>query len=191
MEQWKPVKGFENYEVSNMGNIKSLNYMHTKETKILRLCKDKDGYLRVNLYKNGKRYAKLVHRLVAQTFIPNPENKPQVNHIDGDKTNNTVDNLEWVTVKENQQHAYNAGLHKPIKHTEETKKKISKTLKGENHPQAKRVICITTGETFNCILEAERKYNVAHQDISKCCKGKIKSAGKHPATGEKLVWEYL
>ena len=184
-EEWRDIEGYEGlYQVSNLGRVKS-------KRGILKPRITPKGYLRIQLSKNSNRKDKFVHVLVAETFLCKYDSALQVNHIDGDKTNNTVDNLEWVTVKENQQHAYNAGLHKPIKHTEETKKKISKTLKGENHPQAKRVICITTGETFNCILEAEKKYNVANQSISKCCRGKRKSAGKHPVTGEKLVWEYI
>ena len=200
MIEWKPIEGYEGlYEVSNLGNIKSLNYNKTGEKRILKPCKTRIGYLQVHLYKNSKIYTKLVHRLVAETFIPNPENKPQVNHIDGNKQNNAISNLEWCTPKENQQHAWNTELHKPLKgeknpmygkhHTEETRKKLSKANKGEKHPQAKKVICITTGETFNCILEAEEKYNVNQSSISKCCKGKLKSAGKLP-TGEKLVWRY-
>ena len=207
IEIWKPVKGFENYEVSNLGQVKSLNYNRTKEAKILRLCKNKDGYLCVHLHKNGKGYAKKVHRLVTAAFIPNPEGKTEVNHIDGNKTNNRVENLEWATHSENMHHAWETGLCKALKGenhpmhgkqlSEETKKKLSEALKGKytgkytgkKNPRARKVICITTGETFNCILEAEEKYNIAHQSISKCCKGKYKSAGKLP-TGEKLVWRY-
>lgn len=207
MEKWKPVKGFENYEVSDMGNIKSLNYNHTGEAKILKPGKQRGGYLYINLYKNAKRYSKKIHRLVAEAFIPNPEGKPQVNHIDGNKKNNKLSNLEWSTNQENQQHAYNTGLHVI---TEGTKKKMSKArkgkqfaeehkrklsenhadFKGEKHPKARKVICITTCEIFDYIGEAQEKYNVDQSNISKCCRGKQKSAGKHPVTGEKLVWRY-
>lgn len=228
-EYWKPIEGFENYEVSNIGNIKSLNYNKTGEKRILKPCKTRIGYLKVGLLKNGKKYTKLVHRLVAQAFIPNPENKPQVNHIDGNKQNNAISNLEWCTPKENQQHAWNTELHKPLKGenapmygkhhtekaknkisealkgkyigeknpmygkhiTEEHKKKLSKIFKGSKHPQAKKIRCITTNEIFGSTTEASEKYNVARPNITKCCRGDRKSAGKHPDTGEKLIWEYL
>ena len=97
-EVWKPVYGFERlYEVSNKGNVKSL-YRYKKR---LVPFKQKNGYLSITIYKDGKEYFKLVHRLVALSFIPNPSNKKQVNHIDENKTNNCVDNLEWMTPKEN------------------------------------------------------------------------------------------
>lgn len=178
-EIWKPIKDFEGYEVSNMGQVRSLNYERTGKIKILKPSAQKNKYLRVNLSKNGKHYTKRVHRLVAETFIPNIENKPQVNHIDGNKGNNRVSNLEWATRSENMKHAYNTGLHELPNN------------KGKNNPKSKKVICVTTNEVFDYINEAERKYNVAHQDIGKCCRGKRKSAGKHPVTGERLKWEYV
>ena len=188
MLDWKPIKGFEGlYEISNAGNIRSF---HSREAKTLKTWESKNGYIQVGLHKNGKLHAKLVHRLVASTFIPNPQNKPQVNHIDGDKTNNKIDNLEWCTAKENVQHAYDTGLHKLLKGknnpnygnklSEEAKKKISEANKGKHH----------TDEIFNCIIEGATKYNANAGCISECCKGKRKSAGKHPTTGEKLVWQY-
>ena len=113
-EIWKDIKGYEGrYQVSNMGRVKSLDRtfinkigrkQHTKE-RILKLGTDKDGYLRVALCKgsgNGKLF--FVHRLVCEAFHENTENKPCVNHIDEDKTNNTASNLEWCTVKENCNH---------------------------------------------------------------------------------------
>ena len=119
-EIWKDIKGFEGrYQVSTLGRIKSLPRKvnnHTGELmikeKILKQRHDFKGYLRIDLRDNdGKRRYLGVHRLVAETFIPNLDNKPQVNHIDGIKDHNEVSNLEWVTNGENQLHAFRIGLN--------------------------------------------------------------------------------
>ena len=123
-KEWKPIKGFENlYEISNFGEIKSFkkewkifNYKCneyrtiSKPERIMKPCTTKSGYKQVNLQKNKKTYGKLVHRLVAEAFIENKNNKKCINHIDGDKLNNRVDNLEWCTYKENAKHAWENGL---------------------------------------------------------------------------------
>ena len=99
-EEWTDIKDYEGlYQVSNFGRVKS-----SYTNRILKPIKHTTGYLGVNLYKNNVSYTKTIHRLVAQAFIPNPENKPEVNHIDEDKTNNMISNLEWVTSKENVNH---------------------------------------------------------------------------------------
>lgn len=103
-EIWKDIEFDKNYKVSNTGKIYSV-----RSNKIINGEKTKKGYIRVAL-TNAKRY--LVHVLVAQTFIPNPENKEQVNHIDGNKQNNCVENLEWTTQSENMKHAYKLGLQR-------------------------------------------------------------------------------
>lgn len=97
MEEWRAVPGYEGlYEVSNMGNVRNV-----RRNTLLRLSKTNYGYIRVGLCKNGISTGFQVHRLVAQAFIPNPDNLPQINHLDEDKTNNNVDNLEWCTAKYN------------------------------------------------------------------------------------------
>lgn len=122
-QEWKPVGGYEgHYEVSNLGFIRSLDRVVqrpgrgdtvAKAGQLLKVNVTPKGYLRVQLVRDGAHQNFLVHRLVAQMFIPNPELKPEVNHKDGDKTNNRVANLEWVTSSENLLHAYEAGLKEP------------------------------------------------------------------------------
>ena len=112
MEYWKAVPGYGNkYEVSSLGAVRNKN---TKQVKTQNI--DKHGYARANL-KNGRNAEhKFIHRLVAIAFIDNPHNKPQVNHIDGNKLNNSIDNLEWATGSENMIHAVENGLaiYKPV-----------------------------------------------------------------------------
>lgn len=105
---WKPVEGYEGgYLVSNSGLVASLHY---GKFRILKQSPNEKGYLMVNLTVNYKKSTKKVHLLVANHFIPNPENKPEVNHIDGIKTNNHHTNFEWSTRKENMQHGHKIGL---------------------------------------------------------------------------------
>lgn len=118
-EQWLPIKGYEGlYEVSNTGKIKALyrrvdkgKCHRTWDEHLLKYALDNRGYFRTNLSKDGVNKTVKVHRVVAQTFIPNPEEKSTVNHIDGNKQNNHVDNLEWATLSEQQKHAYSKGLN--------------------------------------------------------------------------------
>lgn len=110
MEVWKAIEGTDGrYEVSNTGKVRSLSYGNTGKPKELKPWNN-GGYDRVNLQAGGKKTNFLVHRLVATAFLPNPENKPEVNHKDGDKHNNSCDNLEWSTRKENLHHADTTGL---------------------------------------------------------------------------------
>ena len=141
-EIWKPIKEFEGYyEVSNMGRVRSLNYKRTGKKKILKNIEDYKGYLEVGLTKNGKRKQFKVHRLVAKAFIPNPENKPCIDHINTIKSDNRVENLRWVTYKENSNNEKTLEKFKGENHhffgkhhTEETKQKMSEVQKGENNP---------------------------------------------------------
>lgn len=126
-EIWKDIIGYEGYyKVSNFGRVKSIYAMGGL---ILKQRKQNSGYLIVHLYKEKTREAKTVHRLVSKAFIPNPENKPHVNHLDGDKSNNKLDNLDWCTQSENIKHAYKYGI---TKRTKEWNKKIGDSQRGEN-----------------------------------------------------------
>ena len=149
LEIYAPIKGYTDYLVTSHGRVISLRDNHGKyRLKELKLIITR-GYLYVNLHKNGKIFFKTVHRLVAQAFIPNPENKPQVNHIDEDKTNNHVSNLEWMTARENVNHGtrneraskiLSDGRLKGENHhmygkklSEEHKRKLSNSHKGKKH----------------------------------------------------------
>ena len=112
MEHWENITGYEGlYMVSNLGRVKSLDrvsrYGRRLSGKMLNIGRNKTGYCYVVLCKNGWTKSISVHRLVALTFISNPENLPQINHIDEDKTNNNASNLEWVTARQNQNHSAN------------------------------------------------------------------------------------
>jgi len=121
MEIWKDISGYERfYQISNLGNVKSVTRMTSSSSirggnrfvvgKKLKTIVDTKGYMKVTLSKYSKTEQHLIHRLIALAFIPNPENKCCVNHIDGNKLNNNIDNLEWCTAKENIQHAHRTGL---------------------------------------------------------------------------------
>ena len=108
----KPIKGYENlYSVDEQGNVYSLVTTNSRRKGILK-PHPKNGYLAVNLHKDGKVKHYYIHRLVAEAFIPNPQNKPNVNHRDCDTKNNSVENLEWCTQSENILHCVRCGRHK-------------------------------------------------------------------------------
>lgn len=160
-EYWKLIKDYENYMVSSFGRVKNI-----KSNKILKLYKDKrkgKEYLRVCLYKNGKSKKYAVHRLVAEAFIPNPDNLPQVNHKDENKQNNIVSNLEWCT------HLYNhqfGTINERI-----SKSQINHPLK--SYPVDVYDLDMNFIETLPSSMEVERKYKIPHSNVCICCNGGV------------------
>lgn len=152
-EIWKDIVGYENYyQISNWGRVKSLKYNHSNFQKILRTQLTKKGYVRVTFQIKKKRKSFSVHRLVAEAFIPNPENKPQVNHKDTNKQNNKLENLEWNTNGENQRHSVTNGL-------KFMKKTLQYDLKGNFIKE------------WNSTKEIERELGIYNARISRCCLG--------------------
>lgn len=168
------------YQISNLGRVKSLKYRKSNEERILVLNgAAKHGYYMVGLCKNHKRKYTTVHRLVAEAFIPNPENKPQINHKDENRRNNHVDNLEWVTAKEN----LNYGSHN---------EKMTDTM---HKVLSHRVLCVETGQIYNSMKEAARKTGVSLSGISLACKNHpIRDSRGHwytPKTAGSYHWEII
>ena len=183
-EIWKDVKDYEGlYQVSNLGKIRKLRFINNKvnKEKIFNITPQimNTGYKKVVLYKNGCYKNMLLHRLIAEVFIPNKENKLYVNHKNGIKTDNRVENLEWCTSSENNLHAYKNNL-----------KKAQATGKfGSKNPKAKRVnmIDINTNKViaqFDSLVDAAKFIGVNNCGcISRCCKGLLK-------TTHGYMWEY-
>lgn len=142
METFKTINNFEDYLISNLGRIKS-----NKSNKILKNIIDTNGYCVCSLSNEKGRKKHLIHRLVAFAFISNPENKPQVNHKDGNKQNNHVSNLEWCTQKENQRHAWDNGL---CMVTDYHKKVASITM---SKTMSKSVIDLQTGIFYESLTK--------------------------------------
>lgn len=172
IEIFKDIKDLEGkYQVSNFGNILSLNYNHTGKPKLLKPGKDTNGYPMVILIKDGKRKMFSVHRLVAEAFLENPHNYPVINHKDEDKTNNRVENLEWCTISYNN----NYGTHN---------ERISKAM--TNGKLSKIVLQFSLSEEFirewPSAMECDRNgFNQC--SVSKCCRGEQK-------THKGFIWRY-
>lgn len=184
-EIWKDIQGFEGlYQISNQGNVRSLdrvtcdkdgNPVSTRKGQPMKQTVNRYGYKTVRLSKNGSHEFWSVHRLVAIAFIPNPYNKPQVNHIDGNKQNNTVENLEWVTNSENLIHAYRTGLYV---HSEKQRQLSRERMRKLCEMRKKWVVQLdaVTGDYINCfqsISDANETMGFPRDSghIGQVCKG--------------------
>ena len=182
VEIWKPVVGYESlYECSNLGRIKSLNRKIIRKNGAQQTFKEKiltpievNNYLYVCLYKNGKYQRKYVHRIICEAFLPNPENKPCVDHKNCVRSDNRLSNLRWVTYQENSEN--------PISKKKQ-KENVPKSMLGKfgkNHPNSKPIIQIDTNGVFikewSCAAEVQRVLGFKKGYIGKCCKGKNEMA---------------
>ena len=156
---------YKDYEVSNLGYVRSLNYRRTGQTQILKPHERTDGYLDVTLHNDNTKKICYIHRLVAEVFIPNPDNKPTVNHIDENPKNNHVSNLEWADMNEQVHHG-------------------TRTERQRKAMQGKRVKCVETNIIYDSARDAERETGIKNANIGAVCKGKRQTAvGYH--------WEFV
>ena len=171
IEIWKDIPEYEGlYQVSNFGNVKSLNYLCTGKEKIMKPTKNKDGYLYINLYKDGKRKMFKVHRLVCFAFLENLLNYPCVNHKDENKENNHVNNLEWCTHEYNNNYGSKneraSEAKKGKHHSEEHKQKISIAMKG-------RIFSEETKQKLSEANKGKKRTEEHKRKISEANKGKL------------------
>lgn len=181
-EIWKDVKGYEGmYQVSNLGRVKSLERqivgIKSKYIgeRILKQSPDGKGYMMAWLYFKNKRTTVKVHRLVAEAFIPNPENKPQIDHINTVKTDNNVANLRWCTEKENSCNPITAKRNGEAHYRDKGKcnsKVLQMSMDGEPIKE------------WICMSDVKRELGIQHSHIVGCCKGSRKSAGG-------FKWKYI
>ena len=166
-EIWKTINGFNNYQISSLGRVRSIT-----TGKVLNGTADENGYLKVRLYKAGKGYTINIHRLVAKNFIPNPENYPCINHRDEVKTNNSIENLEWCSYQYN--NCYGT-----------RNERAAKTMLG-NKNSDKPVKCIETSEVFECTADAARKYG-----LERCAVSNAANPNQTQRTAGGYTWCYI
>ena len=169
METWKPIVAIPGYEVSSLGRVKKLpcGKGFNSVERIKTLVTSKDGYLMLNWKTlDGKQHSKPIHRIVAEAFIPNPDQKDTVNHIDGDKTNNNVDNLEWATRREQLTHAYAHALRVSHKGSENCNSKLS-----QDDVMFIRTYTVKRSRTHG-IPSMAKKFRVSYETIYNVLSGK-------------------
>lgn len=180
-EEWHDIVGYEQlYQVSNLGNVKRVCGFRCNKEHFIKQIKEKGGYLRVQLCRDGIKVKKLVHRLVASAFIKNEENKQQIDHIDGNPSNNNANNLRWCTTKENQSNLITRARKRDSK-----RGKLNPMfgVTGSKNKCSIPVICVETGELFWGAHEAERKTGANNAKILAVCRGVRKTTGG-------FTWKY-
>lgn len=190
-EIWKDIEGYEGlYQVSNLGRVRSINHYRNNNTsgyvqkgRILKQTLTAN-YMYIKLSRNGKTKAFRVHRLVAEMFIPNPEKKPYINHLNAIRTDNRVSNLEWCTQSENVKHSYNLGYSKSPSYWQNKGDEMKWLKEGK---RCKKVIQYDLNmnkiKEFVNIAEAGRETTTNRSNIVQCCKGNVKTAGGY-------IWRY-
>ena len=161
MEEWRDIEGYEGlYQISSLGRVKSLRNNKTRKEKILKLKKNNNGYVLVNLYKNKVMKTYQVHWLVAKAFIENPNNYPCFNQKDDNKENNNISNLEWITYKDN----CNYG----------TRNQRIINSKKEKCFYTREIYCLENNKIYNSIKQASEELNLDSSNIVKVLKGRLK-----------------
>lgn len=177
-EIWKEIEGFDNYQISNLCRVKNIKF-----NRLVKPLLDNRGYIMVNLYKEGKMKRLSLHRLIAIAFIPNPENKPCIDHINTDRSDNRIENLRWCTQKENHNNPLSLINHSKAAKgrivSEEQKKNQSEKMKGRykgNKWGSKKIIQLTLDGNFirewESIKDAADSLGVSSTAIWNCLNGK-------------------
>lgn len=183
----KFLVSYSRYDIYPDGRIFDI-----KLNKNLSFQKNTDGYLCVTLRAdNNKRKTFRIHRILALCFIPNTENKKEINHKNGIKTDNSLSNLEWCSHSENIQHAWDTKL---LQNTPQRVKKLqiaNQDKFGAKNHKSKKVRLVNTGEVFESGNMAASYYNITQAQLNRSCNSSYKTAGKHPKTKEKIKWEFV
>lgn len=189
-EIWRDIEGYEGlYQVSNLGRVKSLGNDKTKKEKILSQYENKNGYLYVNLCKDGKMKTFRVHRLVANAFIPNPNGYRCVNHKDEDKTNNCVDNLEWCTHQYN--NTFGTRIARAVAHTDYKAIGRKNAEKLTNGVRSKQVYQYSLGGILVAIWDSIRecgRQGFNFGAVSQCCNNCFNREGNN--IYKDFIWSY-
>ena len=167
-EAWGDIAGFPTYEISTLGNIRNKKTKHMLSPNI-----SQRGYKYVCLWKDGKHVTKYIHKTMGETFLPNPENKPMVNHKNGNKLANVITNLEWSTYSENNKHAYDTGLKIISDKVRETARRMgtSDAAKQAAYNRHPNVLIVETGEIFESHIEVANLLGCKPPSVRRCLIG--------------------